>query len=163
MPAECKVSFDVVITVGTEEVYNQSKTATLAADSFVMGHAYNICAEINDKTLALDEIVFNVDTVTEWEGPHSETIDAYKDVNGSKYYVATAEGLAQVADEINAGTFEGTVELTGDIDLAELMTRSAVTSNWVPVGAPEKPFSGTFDGNGFSKCREYKHTRYYKC
>ena len=150
VPATCKVEFDVVIKVGDVTVYNQSKTATLAADSFVMGHAYNLCAEINPNTLALDEIVFNVDKVTDWEGPHSETIDAFKDVNGSKYYVATAEGLAQVADEINAGTFEGTVELTGDIDLAELMTRSAVTSNWVPVGTPEKPFSGTFDGNGFS-------------
>ena len=76
IPDECYVSFVVVIKVGDVEVYRQVKDATLSADSFVMGHAYNLRAEINENTLALDEIVFNVDNVKEWEDPQTETIGA---------------------------------------------------------------------------------------
>ena len=62
-------------------------------------------------------------------------------------YVATAAGLQEALQEVNAGTSDKDVVLVGDIDLAALMTRSVV-SNWTPVGTSEKPFTGVFDGNG---------------
>ena len=72
---------------------------------------------------------------------------------GASYLtISTAEELAKVAEEIAAGNEEYTsIMLGGDIDLAELVqTRSAVVSNWTPIGTEEKPFTGVFDGNGFT-------------
>ena len=73
--------------------------------------------------------------------------------DGASYLtISTAEELVKVAEEIAAGNEEYTsIMLGGDIDLAELaLTRSAVTSNWTPVGTEEKPFTGMFDGNGYT-------------
>ena len=70
---------------------------------------------------------------------------------GSNYVsVSSAEELVKVAAEIAAGNEEiNNIMLGGDIDLADLvLTRSAVASNWTPVGIEEKPFTGVFDGNG---------------
>lgn len=70
---------------------------------------------------------------------------------GSNYVsVSSAEELVKVAAEIAAGNEEiNNIMLGGDIDLADLvLTRSAVASNWTPVGTEEKPFTGVFDGNG---------------
>ena len=72
---------------------------------------------------------------------------------GASYLtISTAEELAKVAEEIAAGNEEYTsIMLGGDIDLAELAaTRSAVASNWTPIGTEEKPFTGVFDGNGYT-------------
>ena len=73
--------------------------------------------------------------------------------DGASYIsISTAEELAKVAEEIAAGNDEYTsIMLGGDIDLAELAaTRSAVASNWTPIGTEEKPFTGVFDGNGYT-------------
>ena len=73
--------------------------------------------------------------------------------NGASYIsISTAEELAKVAEEIAAGNEEYTsIMLGGDIDLAEFAaTRSAVASNWIPIGTEEKPFTGVFDGNGYT-------------
>ena len=64
-------------------------------------------------------------------------------------YVATAAGLAEVVAEVNAGTYDKDVVLVGDIDLADLLTRSAV-SNWTPLGNEDNVFTGVFDGNGYT-------------
>ena len=73
-------------------------------------------------------------------------------VEGGTNYVSvsSAEELVKVVAEIAAGNEEvSNIMLNGDIDLAELvLTRSAVASNWTPVGTEEKPFTGVFDGNG---------------
>ena len=72
---------------------------------------------------------------------------------GASYLtISTAEELAKVAEEIAAGNEEYTsIMLGGDIDLAEFaQTRSAVASNWTPIGTEEKPFTGVFDGNGYT-------------
>ena len=73
--------------------------------------------------------------------------------NGESYLtIYTAEELAKVAEKIAAGNEEYTsIMLGGDIDLADLVaTRSAVASNWTPIGTEEKPFTGVFDGNGYT-------------
>ena len=67
--------------------------------------------------------------------------------------VESANGLATIAEMINNGTLEGdtNIALEGNIDLSTLsLTRSAVVSNWTPIGTSEKPFTGIFDGKGFT-------------
>ncbi len=75
-------------------------------------------------------------------------------VEGETSYVSisSAEELVKVAEEIANGNEEyQNIILGGDIDLSELvLTRSGVVSNWIPVGTPEKPFTGIFDGNGYT-------------
>ena len=72
--------------------------------------------------------------------------------DGASYLtISTAEELAKVAEEIAAGNEEYTsIMLGGDIDLAELVQTRSAASNWTPVGTPEKPFIGVFDGNGYT-------------
>ena len=57
-----------------------------------------------------------------------------------------------MAEEIANGNEEyQNIVLGGDIDLSKLvLTRSEEVSNWIPVGTPEKPFTGIFDGNGYT-------------
>ena len=66
--------------------------------------------------------------------------------------ISSAEELVKVAEEIANGNEEyQNIVLGGDIDLSQLvLTRSEVVSNWIPVGTPEKPFTGIFDGNGYT-------------
>ena len=65
------------------------------------------------------------------------------------YYIASAEGLAYVAQQVNAGNEDWTsanISLKADIDLAAVNTRS--TSNWTPIGTEDYVFEGVFDGKG---------------
>ena len=68
--------------------------------------------------------------------------------------VSSAEELVTVFEEIANGdidTEEFEITLGGDIDLNDLVvTRAATSSNWTPVGTSENPFTGVFDGNGYS-------------
>ena len=156
IPAEANQVYEITFTVklymGQQLALEDVKTSTVTGVAFEMGKAYNLTAEINPDNLELPAIEFDVE-VKEWELPYVDhEVGAYKDVTGTKYLVATADGLAQVAEEINAGEFTGNVELVGDIDLANftLTKSSAVVSNWAPIGTPEQPFTGSFDGNGFT-------------
>ena len=72
--------------------------------------------------------------------------------NGDATTVHSAADLSTLAEMINdnADYAEMEIVLGSDIDLATLApaTRSALASNWTPVGTSENPFKGTFDGNG---------------
>ena len=67
--------------------------------------------------------------------------------------VESAAGMATIAEMIATGELEANtkINLEGDIDLSELaaMSRAAV-SNWAPIGTEENPFTGTFDGKGYT-------------
>ncbi len=111
------------------------------------GGNYNISATLNEKNTgatAFEAIEFTVDDVTEW-------VDNGYYVADGAYTVSDAQGLVNIAEDINNGTVDAdaTIELTGDIDLNDLTTR-ATASNWTPVGTSEKPFTGTFDGKGYT-------------
>ena len=55
--------------------------------------------------------------------------------------VSTPEGLRDLATQSATSDFEGqTIDLTADIDLAGV--------TWTPIGTADKPFKGTFRGNG---------------
>ena len=60
-----------------------------------------------------------------------------------------AEGVQKLAELVNDGkSFAGeTILLAGDINLAA-QTREA--NNWTSIGTSDKPFSGTFDGQGYT-------------
>ena len=64
------------------------------------------------------------------------------DQASNTYTVYAAEGLNEIAQKVNAG--ENT-----DIELASNIDLSAYT-NWQPIGTIEHPFTGNFDGNGYS-------------
>ena len=74
--------------------------------------------------------------------------------NTTYYGVYTAEGLGYVAQQFNNDDNSEikTFKLINDIDLAQAstFTRSSVVSNWTSIGTSENPFTGTFDGNGWT-------------
>ena len=83
-----------------------------------------------------------------FNGPATLSVyPGYSDAENT--YVATAAGLQEALEEVNAGTSDNNIVLSGDIDLNDLLTRS-IASNWAPVGTKAEPFTGVFDGNGFT-------------
>ena len=76
-------------------------------------------------------------------------VDGVNKADDDTYKISSAEGFEYIANMVNDGETGFNVVLNNDIDLSQYaITRSAVASNWTPIGASEKPFSGTFDGNG---------------
>ena len=68
---------------------------------------------------------------------------SWYDPNAISYELKTADQLTAFAQLVNSGvdTFAGkTVTLTENVDLGN--------QPWIPIGSAEKPFKGTFDGNG---------------
>lgn len=61
--------------------------------------------------------------------------------------ISTREELIQFSEDVNSGnTFEGeTIYLKNDIDL-----NGSEENQWIPIGRKNKPFKGTFEGNGHS-------------
>lgn len=97
----------------------------------------NLVTATSDYTVTLDK-EFNADNYV---------------VEGGKSYhsVSTAEELVNVVAEISQGnTTINNIMLADDIDLSELTLTRATVANWTPIGTPEKPFNGIFNGNGYS-------------
>ena len=59
------------------------------------------------------------------------------------YQVYTAEGLQAWASHVSQGNWNTNCTLTADITLTG-------TNNWTPVGSSLNPYSGTFDGAGYT-------------
>ena len=82
--------------------------------------------------------------------------DAYNNegyfIDGDKAVVESANGLATIANAIEDGTLPSNTDivLEGNIDLSELALTRTVESNWSPIGTSENPFTGTFDGKGYT-------------
>ncbi|MDR1087793.1 MAG: cell wall-binding repeat-containing protein, partial [Coriobacteriales bacterium] len=70
--------------------------------------------------------------------------------------IGSAAELLILSQAVNAGnSYAGcTIELTADIDLAEVCGATFGAGNtkvnWLPIGLDTAPFSGTFDGRGYS-------------
>ena len=76
-------------------------------------------------------------------------VDGVNKADDNTYKISSAEGFEYIVNMVNDGKTDFNVVLNNDIDLSQYaITRSAVASNWAPIGTSEKPFSGTFDGNG---------------
>ncbi|MBR5248966.1 MAG: hypothetical protein IKV28_00055, partial [Bacteroidales bacterium] len=107
--------------------------------------------------LLTSNVGINVTIEPDYEGEFdNEGYFVVTDANGNvtTAVVESASGLATIADAIAEGTISSDVDivLEGDIDLADLavVTRSVEESNWTPIGTSSKPFTGTFDGKGYT-------------
>ena len=109
------------------------------------GGAYNFVISLGNPG---EPIKFDVEKVNDWDETASQ--DFSYEVTTGAIVVNNANGLQTVMAGIADGTFasDSNIVLGTDIDLSAPITRAAVESNWVPVGTEEKPFTGTFDGNG---------------
>ena len=111
----------------------------------VLTDANNVSVRIDDN-FELPEYEYNPD------GEYYLEADSEGDVTA---VAASVDGLVAIAEMINEGELDAdtNVALNGDIDLSDFAmayTTRAAVSNWVPVGTSEKPFTGTFDGRGYT-------------
>ena len=149
---EYTIEFDIVLYMGTEVAYEVHRVSVVSGVAFEMGHAYNLVAEITPENLQLLPIVFEVENVDGWVEDPSYNYDYDYDVLTGVAYVNTLTGLRAVAAGINAGEIPANVNIlmTSDLDLAEVQNR-AIVANWEPIGTgAANPFTGTFDGNGYT-------------
>ncbi len=108
---------------------------TLSISSDVSNNDVSIDTDIND------EIDFSTDTISEnWSSTQTSNIQ----VENNSMAISSAEDLAQFAKNVNAGNnYSGiTVYLTSNIDLSGKI--------WTPIGNSSSPFSGIFDGRGYT-------------
>ena len=148
---EYTVNFTVKVYNGENMGLERPMEVKLSGIEFVAGHSYNLVATINQENLNLNAIEFTVE-VDEWVEENVDAdakVDYSYDSAANIAQVENANGLQEIAEAINEGTVanNATIVLNGDIDLADITTRS-VESNWTPIGTSEKPFIGVFDGNG---------------
>ena len=147
------IDFDVTLYYGEEEAYTVHKQSVVTGVALEMGKAYNFVAEITPDNLNLLPIVFEVQGVDSWVDAGAEVpVDYLYDTQSNTCTVSSAEGLEQFAAEIIAGNVDAdaTIVLGGNIDLNDLTRSRTLASNWTPVGTEEAPFTGTFDGNGYT-------------
>ncbi len=80
---------------------------------------------------------------------HIKRLVEFDDGDGTKdnpYLISTAEGLAKLAEVVNSGNASYVTayyKLTDDLYCEP-------TSGWTPIGTEDKPFSGHFDGAGYT-------------
>ena len=115
-------------------------------------HAANCIVSYSEKEGS--EVVGYVNTGSTVTGITYENVTVMQSIDAEgvgikdgNYVVTSAEGFEWIAEAVENGTLDDeTIVLNNDIDLSA-MSRAAV-SNWTPIGTEEKPFTGTFDGNG---------------
>ena len=139
------VDIEFTFTDGTD-----AKTRTVGSVPVQRNYRTNIYGNI--LTSSVD---FNVTIVPDYDGAFDNEGYFIEENNGTvTAVVESAAGLATIAESIAKGTIpaNSNIVLEGDIDLADLApaTRSAVVSNWTPIGTSENPFTGTFDGKGYT-------------
>lgn len=102
-------------------------------------------------TIKGDEIIsIAVDADMAWDAQKKPT----PKYEGYDYVIATAEDLANFRDDVNNGkaTNKKAIQIA-DINLQDLASSSNSShttdaNDWFPIGITEKPFSGTYNGNG---------------
>ena len=151
---EYVVTFLVDLYMGDLFAETYEQAVSVKGIALDMGKAYNFKATIDqtniDQDGALEPIVFDVEEVVDFV---ESTYDYYfMETNNDETTVGVnnANGLQAVAEAIEEGTIpaDANIVLGGNIDLSS--TRAAVASNWAPIGTSEKPFTGTFDGKGYT-------------
>ena len=143
LTASTKGLVDVEFTYS--DANGDAKTRTVGSVPVQRNYRTNIYGN-----LLTSEVDINIEIKPEYEGLFDN--EGYFIENG-KAIVESANGLATIANAIADGTLPSNTDiaLEGDIDLADLApaTRSVV-SNWTPIGTSENPFTGTFDGKGYT-------------
>ncbi len=90
-----------------------------------------------------------------WDGSVAESFNSGSGTKVDPYIIKTAEQLAYFAASVNSGTtYSGEfIQLANDIKLNDNTKKYWIlnAAHWIPIGAgypANKPFSGTFDGQG---------------
>lgn len=137
------VSSDVLRINGVATQYIQNVT------QFEAGKIYTVTLDVME-TYAVS---FEGCTIEEWkkeQGPSGTTgtskLDYFIDDDGT-YLVYTEAGLRAWAARVSSGGNATNCKLMADIVLPYT---NATTANWEPVGTEANPYTGTFDGNGYS-------------
>ena len=97
------ITFDVELFMGAQSVYTLTMTSVVSGSKLKMGNAYNFAAEINPTNLELEEIVFDVEKVEDWDSQGGPNVDME----------------VAVAKLKSAATHGGTYTLDDDIILTE--------------------------------------------
>ena len=130
---------------------SNAKTRTVGSVPVQRNYRTNIYGQLLTSDVDINvEIKPEYEDVFDNEGYFVET-----DASGNTTaIVESASGLATIAEAIANKTIpaNSNIVLDGDINLSELaaMTRAAVANNWNPIGTSENPFTGTFDGKGYT-------------
>lgn len=96
---------------------------------------------------------FTIANAAVWSGSSS-----VPSVSGGVYQIASGENLAWFANAVNNGSRTIKAKLTADI---QLNSSGSTTHKWTPIGTQNNPFSGSFDGNGFTISGVYVDTQDY--
>ena len=145
-PSKELVEVEFTYTDGTNP-----KTRTVGSVPVQRNYRTNIYGK-----LLTSDVDINVEIKPGYDGEFDNEGYFIEKNNGTTTAVVeSATGLATIANAIanEALPSNTNIVLDGDIDLAELaqVFRSAeVVNNWNPIGTSEKPFTGTFDGKGYT-------------
>ena len=131
--------------------YDGSQVVTTASE--LTNNYYWACytIEFTTDTYKAADITAYVVVETEEEGaeviestPRTESYEDLKNEADNTLYINTVEELKAFRDDVNSGNnYKGKkVELASNIDLAN--------ENWTPIGAYQKEFQGSFNGNGYT-------------
>lgn len=152
-PTACGIKFNLDVYVGNEKVYEGSKTATLPADAFEMGHAYNLSAEINADVLNFDEIVFTVDKVDEWD----KAPNTY-DAEANLIYAAQIGGTYKLTKDV---VLDAPVVVPAGVDFVLDLNDKTITTSLEQEGRHHYAIlnNGTMaiEGNGAINARGLKN------
>ena len=85
------------------------------------------------QTIALEPFI-------SWDGTAAEPV-----LRDGVYQIATAENLAWLAQQVNAGNTGYNAVLTADLNLN---TEGDTDHAWTPIGTAANPYAGSFDGAG---------------
>jgi len=112
---------------------------------FIVSVALMLCSTV----LASPEQIWQIETVSETvseQANDTATLTAnFDEGNGTKespYIISTAEQLLGVANIVKNSTQALYFKLASDIDLEGV--------EWTPIGTQNSPFSGAFDGDGYT-------------
>lgn len=135
------VDIDFTYTDGSN-----AKTRTVGSVPVQRNYRTNIYGNI-----LTSEVGFNVDINPEYEDDYNNEHLYYVEEENT-FYITSVEGFNLFAEKVNSGNTEwssANISLEGDVDLAAVATRSAA-SNWTSIGTEAYPFTGAFDGKGYT-------------
>lgn len=123
----------------TNKDYNQNDFI----NNKIIQEGYQIGGDIVKVGEYLFKIDRNIPAITKNLGKSSDQL------SDADLIIDDAESFIKFKDDVNNGnTYEGKkVILLGDIDLSKYCSENI--GSWTPIGANDKEFKGTFDGNNY--------------